>query len=134
MGASLCKDGKVEDEQIDKVLVLEGQRGTPKGEPEKDEENENNSSPVNIGDDDEYEQQMQNRQIEMELKRDRMEERRIVKILLLGSADSGKSTIAKQMRYSKWAIANSPLQNSESSTQTGLTKPNLSTIGEWGKW
>lgn len=44
------------------------------------------------------EQSDKNRQIEMELRRDRMEERRVVKILLLGSADSGKSTIAKQMR------------------------------------
>lgn len=39
-----------------------------------------------------------NRQIDAELKRNKMEERRMVKILLLGSADSGKSTIAKQMR------------------------------------
>lgn len=84
MGASLCKDGKVEDEQIDKVFVVEGERGTPT--PDVSAKNAN----VDV--------EMQNRQIEMELKRDRMEERRIVKILLLGSADSGKSTIAKQMR------------------------------------
>ncbi|KAI1716189.1 g-protein alpha subunit domain-containing protein [Ditylenchus destructor] len=38
------------------------------------------------------------KRIELELRRDRAEEKRIVKILLLGSADSGKSTIAKQMR------------------------------------
>ncbi|KAI1724577.1 g-protein alpha subunit domain-containing protein [Ditylenchus destructor] len=38
------------------------------------------------------------KRIELELRRDRAEEKRVVKILLLGSADSGKSTIAKQMR------------------------------------
>ncbi|KAH7698027.1 GPA-5 protein, partial [Aphelenchoides avenae] len=38
------------------------------------------------------------RRIELELKKDRVEEKKLVKILLLGSADSGKSTIVKQMR------------------------------------
>uniref|UniRef100_A0A1I8AW46 G-protein alpha subunit n=1 Tax=Meloidogyne hapla TaxID=6305 RepID=A0A1I8AW46_MELHA len=46
-----------------------------------------------------YDEQMdKNRQIEVELHRDRLEERKVVKILLLGSGDSGKSTIVKQMR------------------------------------
>ncbi|VDM41322.1 unnamed protein product [Toxocara canis] len=40
----------------------------------------------------------ESRKIEEELRRERYEEKRRVKILLLGSSDSGKSTIAKQMR------------------------------------
>uniref|UniRef100_A0A914GXT5 Uncharacterized protein n=1 Tax=Globodera rostochiensis TaxID=31243 RepID=A0A914GXT5_GLORO len=39
-----------------------------------------------------------NNQIESDLNRDRIEGRKMVKILILGSADSGKSTIVKQMR------------------------------------
>ncbi|KAI6191065.1 hypothetical protein M3Y97_00187300 [Aphelenchoides bicaudatus] len=39
-----------------------------------------------------------NKQIELELRKERIAERRTIKVLLLGSADSGKSTIAKQMR------------------------------------
>ncbi|CAD5227971.1 unnamed protein product [Bursaphelenchus okinawaensis] len=39
-----------------------------------------------------------NKTIEKELKKDRIQERKTIKVLLLGSADSGKSTIAKQMR------------------------------------
>ena len=81
MGSSLCKDEKVHDEQSNKVREEEAM--PPRTEPI---ENANDGA-------------VQNRQIEMELKRDRMEERRVVKILLLGSADSGKSTIAKQMRW-----------------------------------
>ncbi|WKY15274.1 hypothetical protein Q1695_000619 [Nippostrongylus brasiliensis] len=38
------------------------------------------------------------RQIDSELKKEQFSERRKIKILLLGSADSGKSTIVKQMR------------------------------------
>lgn len=83
MGSSLCKDEKVHDEQSNKVRRDEEL-------PPCTEPNENANDGV---------ASLQNRQIEIELKRDRMEERRIVKILLLGSADSGKSTIAKQMRW-----------------------------------
>ncbi|RCN39511.1 g-protein alpha subunit [Ancylostoma caninum] len=38
------------------------------------------------------------RQIDSELKKEHVSEKRKIKILLLGSADSGKSTIVKQMR------------------------------------
>ncbi|RCN27024.1 hypothetical protein ANCCAN_27243 [Ancylostoma caninum] len=38
------------------------------------------------------------RQIDSELKKEHVTEKRKIKILLLGSADSGKSTIVKQMR------------------------------------
>jgi hypothetical protein len=86
MGSSLCKGEKVHDEQSDKVSPAGGGPTPNQKQEEKDKDNTANPFPV------------QNRQIEMELRRDRMEERRVVKILLLGSADSGKSTIAKQMR------------------------------------
>ncbi|KAL3111552.1 hypothetical protein niasHT_016713 [Heterodera trifolii] len=39
-----------------------------------------------------------NNRIELDLNKERIEGRKMVKILLLGSADSGKSTIVKQMR------------------------------------
>ncbi|KHJ95937.1 g-protein alpha subunit [Oesophagostomum dentatum] len=42
--------------------------------------------------------EMKSRQIDSELKKDHVSERRKIKILLVGSADSGKSTIVKQMR------------------------------------
>lgn len=44
------------------------------------------------------EQSITSQRIEFELKNEMMEMKKLVKILLLGGSDSGKSTIVKQMR------------------------------------
>lgn len=49
-------------------------------------------------DDDSKAQWTQNRQIELQLAKDKKQLRRTVKVLLLGSGESGKSTFLKQMR------------------------------------
>uniref|UniRef100_A0A914UN92 Uncharacterized protein n=1 Tax=Plectus sambesii TaxID=2011161 RepID=A0A914UN92_9BILA len=59
-----------------------------------------NDDPVKLGDVIMLPQQVRKANIEIEkkIKEDMVADRKVVKLLLLGSSDSGKSTIAKQMR------------------------------------